>query len=289
MMLFSGTSNPLLAKKIASIFNIPLGNVEITRFIDNECRVYVNDDVAGKRVFVVESLSEIADQHLVELCLFGQVLKDLHAKEVIAVIPWMGYSKQDRAFREGEAVSALLVAKFIEAAGFDRVITCELHSPHILTYFHVPVTTLSTHTLFSPSQGIVVSPDKGGRSRSEIFAKNLKLPVVYCTKKRNGNTVTVTGVSGDVEGKACIIFDDIVNTGETAIKISDFLKNHGANTVSLYATHAVLAGDAAKKLSLSSIDTVTFTDTIAVPKHKISSKFKIVSVAPLLADAIMSS
>src|SRR3989344_4704199 len=195
MKFFSGTSNTPLAKAVAKELGISLSNVEITRFIDNECRVFVKDDVAGEDVFVLQSLSEVADQNLVELCLLGQALKDLKAKKVAAVIPWLGYSKQDKAFRKGEAISIQLVAKFIEAAGFDAVITCELHSQDVLTFFHIPLVELSTHKLLATALSaqsrlslehmVVVSPAKGGKSRSERFAKDAGADIVYLEKSRN--------------------------------------------------------------------------------------------------------
>lgn len=299
MHIFSGTSNHPLAQSIAEWLHTSLGNVEITRFIDNECRVYVKDDVKGSQVYVVQSLSEVADQRLVELCLLGQALRDLEAASVTAVIPWMGYSKQDKAFRKGEAVSASLVAKFIESAGFDRVITCELHSQNLLPFFRIPIVEISTQKLLADTlrkisrlsleNNIVVSPDKGGRNRSEAFAKEEQLPIVYLTKTRDRESgeVAVSAISGDIEGKDCIIFDDIINTGATAIKTSEFLKARGAKNISFLATHAVLAGDAAAKLDASGISRVIVTDTIAVPKEKQFKKLTIVSVAPVLTDAIM--
>lgn len=288
-LLFSGTSNVPLAKKLG----VPLGNVEITRFIDNECRVFVKDDIAGKRAYVLQSLSEVADQRLVELCLLGAALKDLKAKQVTAVIPWMGYSKQDKAFREGEAVSMQLVAKFIEAAGFDAVITMELHSDQVLRFFHIPVTELSTHKLLAQAisvgdQTIVASPDKGGKSRASRFAHGVGLPVVHLSKTRNLATgdVIVTGIEGSVKDMDIIIFDDIINTGETAVKTSKFVKENGAKRVYFLATHAVLAGNASQVLSKSEIDRIVVTDTIAVPKEKIFDKLHIVSVAPIIASAL---
>jgi len=292
-LLFSGTSNVPLAKQIATRLHVSLGDVEITRFIDNECRIFVRDDVAGKHVYVIESLSEVADQHLVELCLLGQALKSLHAASVTAVIPWMGYSKQDKAFRKGEAVSAQLVAKFIEIAGFNRVITCELHSENVVPYFHIPIVEVSTRKLLAGTLGnilgVVIAPDKGGVSRSERFAKEMHVPVVYLEKVRDlvSGSVSVTGISESVDGKNCIIFDDIINTGATAIKTSTFLKTHGAKKISFLATHGVLAGNAAQQLRKSSIEEIILTDTIAIPKEKQFSEMKIVSVATLLADAII--
>lgn len=290
-------SNQPLAAAVSSALKISLGEIEITRFIDNECRVYITQDVKNKNVFVLQSLSEVADQHLVELCLIGQAAKSLGAGQVTAVIPWMGYSKQDKAFRKGEAVSASLVAKFIEVAGFDAVMTVELHSENVVPFFHIPVTELSTHDVLRGGLSFarpplaklaVVSPDAGGKSRSARFAKSMGLPIVYLEKDRDKGTgkVTVTGVSGDVGGKDVVIFDDIINTGATAIKTSAFLKNHGAKRIFFLATHAVLSGDASEKLAQSPIDQVIVSDTIFIPKEKRFDKLTIVSVAPLLADAL---
>lgn len=292
-LLFSGTSNRPLAQKIAQILKLNLGNIEITRFIDNECRVCVNDEIAGNTVFVIQSLSQIADQNLVELCLIGQALYSLKAKLVTAVIPWLGYSKQDKEFRRGEAVSAQLVAKFIEVAGFNQVLTIQLHSEKLVPYFKIPVTELSTSALLAHAANlntemVVVSPDQGGKSRSEKFAQEANLTLVYLKKERNLTTgeVKITGITGDVAGKEIVIFDDIINTGETAIRASEFLKNHGAKKIYFLATHAVLAGLAIQNLKQSVIDQLVVTDTIFIPSDKQISKLKVVSVAPLLAAEI---
>jgi len=226
----------------------------------------------------------------------GTAIKSLHASHVTAVIPWMGYSKQDKEFRRGEAVSANLVAKLIEAAGFDRVITMELHSENVMPYFHIPVTELSSHGLLSSylrqeediANMVVASPDKGGKSRSARFATEVGLPIVYLEKERDLATgdVVVTNVSEPVVGRDVIIFDDIINTGATAIKVSAFLKSQGAGAIYFLATHAVFAGEATAKLKASSIDRVMVTDTIQIPKEKHTSKLTVVSVAPIIAEAI---
>lgn len=300
--LFSGTSNPDLADAVASKLDIETGDIDITRFIDNECRVQVKEDVTDKHVFVLQSLSQIADQHLVELCLIGNALQSLGASKITAVIPWMGYSKQDRAFRRGEAVSAQLVAKFIESAGFTGVVTLELHSENVVQFFHIPVHELSTqqilHDAFvkaggldDPKTTIVVSPDSGGKTRSGKFANSYGLPIVYLSKERDQVTgsVTVTRLSDSVSGKTVVIFDDIINTGATAIKASNFLHVNGADTIYFLATHPVLAGRAAADLDLSDIDQIIVTDTVSVPREKYIPKLSVVSVAPLLADAIKSN
>ncbi len=261
--------------------------------------MYITEEIQGKDVFVLQSLSAVADQHLVELCLIAQSAKTVGSGRLTAVIPWLGYSKQDKAFRRGEAVSAQLVAKFIEVAGFDGVITCELHSENVVPFFRIPVTELSTQPLLrecladarhSLEKTVVVSPDTGGKSRSARFATTVGLPIVYLEKDRDKATgkVTVTGINGDVAGRDIVIFDDIINTGATAIKTSAFLKSCGAKRIIFLATHAVLAGDASEKLAASPIDRVVVTDTIAVPEEKRFSKLSIVSVAPILADAISS-
>lgn len=305
MKLFSGTSNRPLAEAVAHALGVRLGNAEITRFIDSECRVFVNEDVSGDDVFVLQSLSEVADQNLVELCLLGQALHDGGAKRVTAVIPWMGYSKQDKAFRRGEAISIQLVAKVIEAAGFDAVITCELHSREVLKYFHIPVAEISTHVLLWEAferylqhsvadakerlgKFIVVSPDKGGTSRSERFANVVGADIVYLKKSRDlvSGDVSVTDISGDVSGNAVIMFDDIINTGQTAIKTSAFVRSKGASAVYFLATHAVLAGTAATALAGSDIDKILVTDTIDIPKEKQFEKLMIVPIAHELASQI---
>lgn len=297
MKLFSGTSNQPLAQAISKYLQTPLGVVEATRFIDNECRVYIQEDVANEDVFVVQSLSEVADQNLVELCLFGSALKDLGAKSITAVIPWLGYSKQDKAFRKGEAISSQLVAKFIEAAGFTGVIACELHSEHVMPYFHIPAYEIPTHTILldalrskcpSFDQLVVATPDKGGKSRSEAFATAAGLPIVYLEKTRDvvSGEVTVHGISDSVDAKDIVIFDDIINTGSTAIKTSEFVKSKGARSVYFLATHAVFAGNAVKNLVHSAIDSVIVTDTIRIPEEKTFDRLTVVSVAPLLGDAI---
>lgn len=297
VVLLSGTSNQPLALALAKDLHMRLGEVEITRFIDSECRVYVKEGVQGKDVFILDSLSQIADQFLVELCLLGQAVKQLGAHRMIAVIPWMGYSKQDKEFRRGEAISAQLVAKFIEAAGFSGVITSELHSENVKSFFHIPVEEVLTHELLAGElkknvsdleESVVVAPDKGGVSRSTLFARVLGLPVIHLVKERDtkSGAVSILGADGDVGGKNVVIFDDIINIGGTAIKTSEFVKAHGANRVYFLATHAVLAGDASSALAGSTIDQVIVTDTIATPAQKQFAKLTIVSVAPLLAQAI---
>jgi len=281
-----------LAQKIAQNLGVSLANVEITRFSDGECRVWVKEDVRGLNTFVIQSLSKVADENLVELSLLGWALKNLGAKTVTAIIPWLGYSKQDKEFRKGEAISIQLVAKFIEAAGFDKVITCELHSQRILDFFKIPLVDLSTKKVLGEELSfnknmVVVCPDEGGRNRSEDFAREFNLPILYIKKKRDLKSGKVKVLKGPkVFGKEVVIFDDIINTGGTIAQEAKALKKSGAKRIIVLAVHPVFSGKAASILDNSPVDEAIVSDTILLPKEKFFPKLKIVSVAPLLAGCI---
>lgn len=292
---FSGTSNLPLAEKIAKELGVSLGEREIIRFPDGECRVFIKEDLTGKDAFILQSLSRVADCNLMELCLLGSAAKRFGARKIIAIIPWLGYSKQDKEFRRGEAVSIQLVAKFLEATGFDGIITCELHSQKIPEYFSIPLTQVSTKQLLARQvkkslKLVIVSPDKGGRSRAEDFAEDLVLPIVHLEKERDRKTgkVKVLGIDKNISGKEAVIFDDMINTGSTAIETAKFLTDKGAKKILFLATHGVLSVDAPKKLQISYINKVVVTDTISIPKEKRFPKLSIISTAGLLAKAIQS-
>jgi len=293
MILFSGTSNLPLAEKIAKKLGTKLGSVEIKRFLDLECRVWIKENVAGKDVYILQSLSTVADQNLMELCLMGNAVLGLGAKSITSIIPWLGYSKQDKEFRKGEAVSSQLVAKFIESANFSKVITLELHSELIKKYFSIPILELSTKKILADSidnfqSYIVISPDKGGINRSDAFAKYLNLPISYLDKARDlsSGEVKILGIDKDIKNKKAVIFDDMINTGSTAVETARFLKNQGIKKIIFLATHAILSGEASKRLQESAIDEVVVSDTIFIPKEKIFPKLKIISVSDLIAGSM---
>lgn len=300
MILFSGTSNLPLATKIAKKLGFKLGEVEIKRFLDGECRVWISAKqiTANSEVFVLQSLSTVADQNLMELCLMGSALKKLGVGKLTVIIPWMGYSKQDKEFRKGEAISSQLVAKFIETAGFDKVITVELHSPKIKEYFKIPVVELSAKELIVKSMNgvnvlrmtdtIVVSPDKGGMGRSGEFAKMINLPIAYLDKSRDLVTgkVTIHGIDKSIKTKTVIIYDDIINTGSTAVETAKFLHQKGAKKIIFIGIHAVLSVEASKNIQKSFINEVITTDTINIPEEKLFKKLKIISVKDLIANAV---
>jgi len=298
MVLFSGTSNLPLASKVAKKLGVNLGEVELNRFSDGECRVWVKERIEDKDVFVLQSLSTIADQNLLELCLLGDALKRLGAKSLTAIIPWLGYSKQDKEFRKGEAVSSQLVAKFIETAGFQKVITLELHSSKIKEYFKIPVVELSAKTelvkvvktnyLLTGGNTTVISPDKGGAGRSEQFANLIGLPIAYVEKERDLTTgkVTILSIDKAINGKTVFIYDDIINTGSTAVELAKFLHKKGAKKIIFIGIHGVLSGQASSNIQKSFIDEVLVTDTIQIPKEKLFKKLKIIPIADLIFQSL---
>lgn len=293
--IFSGTSNQPLAEKISRILKTPLGKMELVRFPDGECRVRIEENIKGKTVFLLQSFSRSVDEHLLEFCLMADSARRLGAQKIVGLIPWLGYSKQDREFRLGEAVSVEVIAKILSCAELSKIIFFDLHSQLIKKYFAIPIEELSAREeLYRALKQdfpetfslVIISPDKGGKGRAEKFAGNYKLPVVYLEKTRDLTTGKINYQKGseDLSGKTAVIFDDIINRGGTVIKAADVLKEMGAENVVVLATHGVLAGEAPQSLEVSQIDKVYLTDTIYIPKERQFPKLKIVSVAQILAN-----
>lgn len=298
--IFSGTSNKPLAEKMSSILNITLGKMEILRFPDGECRVRIEDDVKGKTIFLLQSFSKSVDENLLEFCLMADSGRRLGAKEIIGIIPWLGYSKQDREFRPGEAVSVEVIAKILSCTGLSKVILFNLHSDLIKKYFSFPIEELSAQEELyrvlkedfpEISSLVVISPDKGGKGRAEKFAENYGLPVIYLEKTRDLTTGKINYQKGkeDLSGKTALIYDDIINRGGTVIKAAEVLKEMRARKVIVLATHGVLAGEAPESLQASLVDKVYLTDTVFIPKEKQFPKLKIISIASVLAKSIKPS
>lgn len=301
--LFSGTSNLPLAKKLAQKLKKPLGKIEITRFPDSEGRVRIEENVKNKTVYLLQSLSSPVDEHLFELCLMVDSAKRLGAKEIVGIIPWLGYSKQDKEFRTGEAVSMEVIGKILSNVGLAKIIVFDLHSQLIKSYFKIPVVELSAKEVLYQelvrdlgemrnvrgAKGIVViSPDKGGKGRSEKFANDYNLPIIYPNKTRDLVTgkITYEEITEDLTGKTAIIFDDIINRGGTVIKAAEMLKRAKAQKIIVLVTHGVLAGGAPENLEKSKLDKIYLTDTIEIPKEKQFPKLKIVSVVDILEKII---
>ncbi len=298
-LLFSGSSNLPLAQEVAKLLKIPLGKVDLTRFADGELRPWIEEDVRDKTVFVLESFSYPMDEHIMEMVLMGDAIRRGAPKTMVAVVPYLGYARQDKLHRPGEPVSARVIAKFIEISRYEEVITMDLHNDAVVGFFQIPVTHMSALDLLAvegkkrsdTKNAVIVSPDVGGTKRARNLAYLLDVPMCVMEKKRYLDRHDVSEayeIIGDVQGKTAIIIDDIISTGGTIAHSAKSLKDAGATSVIVLATHAVFAGEAKKHLESPSIDTIVITNTIDVPKNKLVAKVRSISIAPILADAISS-
>ncbi|MCX6817132.1 MAG: ribose-phosphate pyrophosphokinase [Candidatus Beckwithbacteria bacterium] len=293
MLVFSGTSNKLLAARLAKALKTRLGKIELSKFPNDEIRVWVTEKNVGKRAVVVQSLSHRTDNHLMQFCLICDALKRKGVNKIIAVIPWMGYSKQDKAFRPGEPLSAQVVAKMLEVTQLTKIITYDLHKPEIARFFKTKVINLSGRRVFREyfknkvdQNTVVVAPDEGARNSSKRFAYDLKAHVAYIKKKRDLNTgkVTVRGISRSVAGKKILIKDDMIATGSTLIEAAKFLKTQNVASIAVAATHHLYLPGVQEKLDQSGITNLVVTDTVE-PKAR-SKKLTVVSVAEMIAKEI---
>ncbi len=298
-LLFSGSSNVPLAAEVAKILKVNLGKVDLTRFADGELRPWIQEDVRDKTVFVLDSFSYPMDEHIMEMVLMGDAIRRGAPKTMIAVVPYLGYARQDKLHRAGEPVSARVIAKFLEVSKYKEVITMDLHNDAIVGFFQVPVTHVSALDLLAAEvrkktdlkNAVVVSPDVGGTKRARNLAYILDVPMIVMEKKRyldRHDESQSYEIIGNVKGKTAIIIDDIISTGGTIAHSAEALTDAGATSVVVLATHAVLAGEAGKHLESPSINDIVITNTIDVPKTKLIAKVRSVSIAPILADAISS-
>lgn len=297
-ILVSGSHDHVLAEKVAKIIGCPVSGLEITSFSDTEQRVRVFEDVGDKTVFVLLSVSTPVDSRLLELCLIADALKGADAKKIIAVLPYLGYMRQDKAHREGEAVSARVVARMIESAGYDKVITLDLHSDASAGFFNIPVTHLFSLSLFADllkeqkADPVIVAPDAGGAKRAQRFASLLGSPMIMLEKTRSLEKIHVVEhmkLIGSSQGKEAVIIDDLVTSGQTLVKAATALKEEGAKKVIACVTHPVFIDTTKKNLENSEIDAIYITDTIPLPKEYMFDKLHVLSVAPLLAEAILKT
>lgn len=296
-LLFSGSSNTPLAQEVAKRLNVPLGKVELSRFADGELRPWIQEDVRDKTVFVLESLSYPMDEHVMEMSLMGDAIRRSAPKTMIAVIPYLGYARQDKLHRPGEPVSARVIARFLEVSKYKEMMSVDLHNDAIVGFYQIPVTHVTALDILAAEvkkmnlkNAVVVSPDVGGVKRARNLAYLLDLPMIVMEKKRFLDRRDVSEafqIIGDVKGKTAIIIDDVISTGGTISDSARSLKEAGAIHVSVLATHGVLAGEAVAKLEASPADDILITNTIHVTKDKQFKKLRIVSVAPLIADAIL--
>ncbi len=297
MQLFSGSTNLPLARKITGILDIPLGITQITEFPNRETRVWVTEERIHKDVAVVQSFSGDPNKAIVEFCLLVDALRRSGAKTITAVVPWMGYSIQDKIFRQGEPLSSRVVADIIQSVRPDRIITVDLHNEAIQGFFSVPFTHLTAVPLFLErfkklTIDCVVAPDVGALKETTKIASQLGLPIVILNKQRDLHTgeVRIIGSKGDIEGKTALIMDDFISTGGTIIQAADFLKTQGVQKVIMGASHHLFVAGVQEKLAKSALDELYITDTVAMPEADKAFHGQlpthVVSVAELIAQEL---
>ncbi|GAB3337019.1 ribose-phosphate pyrophosphokinase [Marivirga atlantica] len=289
--IFSGSASKYLADKIASSYGTPLGDVELQKFSDGELSPYYTESIRGHHVFLIQSTFPPAD-NLMELLLMIDAAKRASAENVTVVVPYFGYARQDRKDKPRVAIGAKMIANILEAAGVDRIVTCDLHAGQIQGFFNIPLDHLDASAIFVPylkesitKETIFASPDVGGTARARRYAKHFKVDMVVCDKHRQkANEVAAMQVIGDVKGKDVILFDDLVDTAGTLCKAADVLKEKGAKSVRAVITHPVLSGKAYENIAGSTLDELITTDTL--PLREKSDKIKVLTVADMFAKAI---
>ncbi|MFI3129503.1 MAG: ribose-phosphate pyrophosphokinase [Bacillota bacterium] len=299
--LFAGNASRSLSNKIAKNLFMEMGKMEVGRFSDGETYVSIGETVRGRDVFMIQSTSAPTNDNLMELLTAIEALKRASAGRITAVIPYFGYARQDRKAKARDPITAKLVANLIETAGADRVLTMDLHAAQIQGFFDIPV----DHLLGSPTlikyfiekfakelrdenhDLCIVSPDVGSVTRARKVAEKLNAPMAIIDKRRpKANVMEVMNVIGDVTGKTCIMMDDMIDTAGTICQGAQALIDHGAKEVYACCTHPVLSGPAIERLAAAPIKELVMLDTYPIPKEKMLDKFKVLSVAPIFADAI---
>lgn len=296
VVIISGNSNRALVKRICDELGIDESACEVKQFSDGEISIDIMDSVRGRDVFVIQPTSGPVNDHLMELLILIDALKRASAGRINAVVPYYGYARQDRKVRAREPITAKLVANLITVSGADRVICMDLHAGQIQGYFDIPVDHLTAvpylakyfKSHIDTDNIVAVSPDLGGVTRTRKFAEELNgAPIAIIEKRRpKANENVVMNVIGSIEGKDCILVDDIIDTAGTVCKAAEALRNHGAKRIYGCATHGVLSGPAIERIDNSIMERFVITDTIELPEEKHIDKIDVVSVAPILASAI---
>jgi ribose-phosphate pyrophosphokinase len=297
LKLFAGSAHPALAREIAEHLGIPLGAARLHRFPDTEVSFQIDENIRGTDVFIVQPTSSPVDQHLVELCVMMDAFRRSSASRITAVIPYYGYARQDRKDKPRVPISAKLVANLLGAAGANRVLTMDLHKPQIQGFFDIPVDHLFAAPViieYISRQNVgpvtIVSPDAGGAERARAYAKRIDADLAIIDKRRSDDgSAEVMNVIGDVEGRVCVIADDIIDTAGTIQKAAQALRDSGASRVLASAVHGVLSGPAMQRIEAAPIDRLVITNTVPLPQEKARcEKVVVLSVARLLAQAISS-
>ena len=293
--VFTGNSHNELAEEIASIMGKPMGNATVSKFSDGEISVSMWESVRGVDVFIVQSTSDPVNDNLMELLIMIDAIKRASAGRINAVIPYYGYARQDRKAKARDPITAKLVADLIVAAGADRLLTMDLHASQIQGYFNIPVDHLVGLPILvnyfkekNIDDLVIVSPDHGSVTRARNMANPLNAPIAIVDKRRpEPNKSEIMNIIGDIEGKNCILIDDMIDTAGTITNAANALKDLGAKSVRACATHPVLSGPAVERINDSAIEELVLLNTIAIPKEKKRKGMVQLSVAPLFAEAMM--
>lgn len=297
MMVFTGNANPQLARDIAAHLNLPVGKAAIGQFSDGEIMAEIQENVRGRDVFVVQPTCAPTNDHLIELLVIIDALRWASVGRVTAVLPYYGYARQDRRPRSARVpITSRLVAKMVDSAGADRVLTVDLHSDQIQGFFDIPVDNVYASPILLGDiwrqkypDLMVISPDVGGVVRARALAKRLDDADLAIIDKRRPrpNEAKVMNIIGDVDGRSCVLIDDLVDTAGTLRQAASALKEHGASRVVAYCTHAVLSGPAVANIESSVLDELVVTDTIPLrPEARACGKIRQLSIAELLAETM---
>ncbi|MDP3175467.1 MAG: ribose-phosphate pyrophosphokinase [Phenylobacterium sp.] len=297
MKLLAGNANRTLSQAVASHLDLPLTRAQVKRFADNEVWATIDENVRGEDVFILQSTSYPANDNLMELLICIDALKRASAKRITAVMPYFGYARQDRKTGGRTPISAKLVANLITRAGADRVLTMDLHSGQIQGFFDIPTDNLLSAPILAQdikenyeraAELLIVSPDVGGVVRALALASRLNADLAIVDKRRSGpGKSEVANIIGDVSGRRCVLFDDIIDGGGTLCNAAEALIEGGAAEVSAFVTHGVLSGAAVERVNSSVLKELVMTDSIEGPQHiAASGKIRYVSCAPLIGEAI---
>jgi len=295
LKLFSGNANRPLAEEIAQHLHMSLGDADVSRFSDGEVYVQINENVRGQDVFVIQPTCPPVNDHLMELLVMMDALKRASARRITAVLPYYGYGRQDRKVMPRVPITAKLVADLITTAGCQRVLAVDLHAGQIQGFFDIPV----DHLFAAPpvivdylakkdlKDPVLVSPDAGGVERARAIAKRLSAGLAIIDKRRDGPNVAVfMNLIGDVKGKDVVVIDDMIDTAGTLLQAVEAVKREGARRVLACAVHGVLSGPAIKRIQDSALEEVVITNSVPLAPEKANPKIHVLSVAPLLAEAI---
>jgi len=297
--IFSGNSNPVLAKRICDYLNVPMGGAKVKTFSDGEIQIEINENVRLKDIFVIQSTCHPVNDNLVELLLMIDAFNRSSAKRITAVIPYFGYARQDKKVAPRVPISAKLVADLITTAGANRVITMDLHAGQIQGFFSIPVDNLFAAPVtlkhikanYDQENLVIVSPDAGGAERARAFAKRLGAHLAIIDKRRTApNVAKAMSVVGNVKDKVAMILDDMADTAGTLTQAAGAIMEHGAKEVHACCSHAVLSGPAVDRIIESPLNSIIVTDTVPLSdKAAVCNKIEVLSIAELVGEAIIRS